>query len=426
MSEKKSTCTYEEAFGDSYLGKNTGEVIFPPPVKKAGPGLTDFMEYDGMPKMDTKTFEALLKEVWGKNDQISEDSVQNFDDVMRIMGEVDDSFTQKYKLSYEEFLEKYGYLSQSGLTAIKEAIVHNEELKGNIKHYPLTPQEMVNRNTVDKKNDTIMHKGLRYNSNKLRYDLLHPKAIEGLVKVLTKGAVKYEPRNWELGMEWSSVIQSLERHLAAMKAGEDFDPETGELHIDHLQCNAHFLSAYYHIYPKGDNRDVWYKKPLKNVYLDIDGILADFEKYFLSYLKLPAHHPTDWNDYRFRDNFSKIANDNRFWIDIPRIFDPKEFDYPIKGYVTARPVGNEVTKKWLDLNGFPEGELVNVGTGVSKVDALKGKCDVFVDDSIYNFMELQSAGITCFLMTRPHNQKYNVGNMRVNNIREFLQRVKSL
>ena len=61
MSEKKSTCTYEEAFGDSYLGKNTGEVIFPPPVKKAGPGLTDFMEYDGMPKMDTKTFEAISR-----------------------------------------------------------------------------------------------------------------------------------------------------------------------------------------------------------------------------------------------------------------------------------------------------------------------------------------------------------------------------
>ena len=39
--------------------------------------------------------------------------------------------------------------------------------------------------------------GLRYNQNKLRYDLLEPFAIEQLAKVFTKGAEKYAPHNWE-------------------------------------------------------------------------------------------------------------------------------------------------------------------------------------------------------------------------------------
>mgnify|MGYP000673881705 FL=1 len=270
------------------------------------------------------------------------------------------------------------------------------------------------------------HKGLRFNSGKLRYDLLHPKALEGITKVLTKGANKYAPRNWELGMAWTDVIQSLERHLAAFKSGEDYDPETGELHMDHIQCNAHFLSAYYHIYPKGDDRDLWFKKPLKRLYLDIDGVLADFEKHFLTYLKLPMNHPTDWNDYRFRENFKLIENDNAFWVSIPRLFDPAEFDYPISGYVTARPIDNLITNRWLESAGFPKGDLVNVGSNGSKVEFLKEKCDVFVDDSIYNFMELQRSGVVCFLMTRPHNKKYDVGYFRVQDIKELLKRIKSL
>ena len=119
-------------------------------------------------------------------------------------------------------------------------------------------------------------KGLRYNQGKLRYDLTHPFADEQLVKILTKGSEKYAPRNWELGMAWSKVLASLKRHLAAVERGEDYDKETGELHAAHLLCNAHFLTAYYKIYPEGDDRLQWYKKPLKRLWLDLDGVLADF------------------------------------------------------------------------------------------------------------------------------------------------------
>jgi hypothetical protein len=99
-----------------------------------------------------------------------------------------------------------------------------------------------------------MDEAIRYNNNKLRYTLMHPLATEGMVKVLTKSLEKYPERNWEKGFKWSVVLDSLKRHLQEIEKGNDYDDETGELHIDHLQCNAHFLSAFYHIYPEGDDR----------------------------------------------------------------------------------------------------------------------------------------------------------------------------
>lgn len=102
--------------------------------------------------------------------------------------------------------------------------------------------------------DDLLQQGVRYNIGKLRYDLEHPVAREGLIKVLTKGAGKYEARNWEKGLSWMDTVASLERHLAAWKMGEDIDPETGEYHVDHMQCNTHFLSTFRVTHPEKDDR----------------------------------------------------------------------------------------------------------------------------------------------------------------------------
>ena len=108
----------------------------------------------------------------------------------------------------------------------------------------------------------MSEKGLRFNEGKTRKDLLPNFAITEMSKVLTAGSLKYADRNWEKGMPWTEVMASLKRHIAAWENGEDYDPETGELHVDHMQCNTHFLSAYYSIAPEFDGNskltsDVW-------------------------------------------------------------------------------------------------------------------------------------------------------------------------
>jgi hypothetical protein len=85
---------------------------------------------------------------------------------------------------------------------------------------------------------------LRFNADKLRYDLIPADALEELVRVYTQGAAKYAPRNWEKGFDWMSVYASLMRHLQAWAQGEDRDPETGRLHMSHVEWNAQVLVAF--------------------------------------------------------------------------------------------------------------------------------------------------------------------------------------
>lgn len=43
---------------------------------------------------------------------------------------------------------------------------------------------------------------------------------------------------------------------------------------------------------------------------------------------------------------------------------------------------------------------------LSKAPILKGRVDVFVDDSIKNFEDLNSQGIPCLLIDSPQNRNY--------------------
>ena len=102
-------------------------------------------------------------------------------------------------------------------------------------------------------------RGLRYNSDKLRYDLIPPLANRECAKVWTKGLDKYPAGNWEKGMPWTEVIASAMRHLEAIRLGEDIDAESGLLHAAHLQANAAMLTEYYFTKQDFDNRKKYEK-----------------------------------------------------------------------------------------------------------------------------------------------------------------------
>ncbi len=102
----------------------------------------------------------------------------------------------------------------------------------------------------------------RYNDGKPQLSLIPLEYLEGEARVWMHGAKKYAAWNWRKGMPWSEVINSLMRHLAAFQAGEDFDPESGLPHIDHIACNVRMLQVFRVEYRQGDDRFVVKRPPL--------------------------------------------------------------------------------------------------------------------------------------------------------------------
>ena len=96
-------------------------------------------------------------------------------------------------------------------------------------------------------------KALRYNENKPKWSYVHFKSLLPMVRVLEKGAKKYAPFNWQKPMDLKEIEESAMRHLTAIIDGEDFDPETGELHIGHLMCNCLFWSYQYNKLKEDDS-----------------------------------------------------------------------------------------------------------------------------------------------------------------------------
>lgn len=86
-----------------------------------------------------------------------------------------------------------------------------------------------------------MSQAERYNQGKPQYSLLDLTALEPGTRVLEFGAKKYARDNWKKGMPVTQILDSLLRHLAALRSGELIDPESGLPHIGHIQCNAMFL-----------------------------------------------------------------------------------------------------------------------------------------------------------------------------------------
>ena len=87
-----------------------------------------------------------------------------------------------------------------------------------------------------------MTEGKKLDAGKRRFDLVPFEVLDVLADVLTFGAAKYQPNNWQLVPDGAArYYAALMRHLQAWRAGERNDAESGLPHLGLALCCLTFL-----------------------------------------------------------------------------------------------------------------------------------------------------------------------------------------
>ena len=90
-------------------------------------------------------------------------------------------------------------------------------------------------------NIEVVEEFLKFDSSKLRMDLIPPSSTKALAEVLTFGASKYKPNNWRNCKDLARYEGALLRHIQAYREGETYDKDSGMPHLWHAMTNLAFL-----------------------------------------------------------------------------------------------------------------------------------------------------------------------------------------
>lgn len=133
--------------------------------------------------------------------------------------------------------------------------------------------------------------------------------------------------------------------------------------------------------------------------IDIDNCITNFD---LGYLNRFGKFPKcDWAITRNVNNI--LIHERDFWLNLPVLRVP---NFQPKLFCSARVNNRRWTKQYL-LNLGLSSPLFQVnGYHLSKAPVLKGRVDVFIDDSLKNFIDLNLHGIPCLLMDSPANRDF--------------------
>lgn len=90
-------------------------------------------------------------------------------------------------------------------------------------------------------NIVVVEQFMKFDTSKLRYDLIPTSTTKALAQVLTYGAKKYKPNNWQNVDDLDRYVAALFRHIEAWRDGEKLDKESGLPHLAHALTNVAFL-----------------------------------------------------------------------------------------------------------------------------------------------------------------------------------------
>lgn len=85
---------------------------------------------------------------------------------------------------------------------------------------------------------------IKHDSDKTRFDLIDHAFERELAEVLSHGAKKYAPKNWQQANPEEAKARyyaAMRRHMDAYLSGEEIDAESGCPHLICAACCIHFL-----------------------------------------------------------------------------------------------------------------------------------------------------------------------------------------
>lgn len=134
---------------------------------------------------------------------------------------------------------------------------------------------------------------------------------------------------------------------------------------------------------------------------DLDDTIFNFsESYIRRFKKWPNH---DWAITRNVVNI--LSKERDFWVNLPVMRKPVGFEPKL--YCSSRVNKKAWSKKAIEINDLPNSPLYQVpGYNIPKSRYIKGRIDVFIEDSPHQWKALNLAGIPCLLIEGNNNVEY--------------------
>lgn len=134
-----------------------------------------------------------------------------------------------------------------------------------------------------------------------------------------------------------------------------------------------------------------------NIGLDCDGVIDRFWEPYIERFGYPKSNKEITKNVQ-----QKLKYDKNFWTTLPVLHRP---DFEPTLFCTKRTSSKAYLREWIDINEFPIAPIYQVlYQKDNKARFVKGRIDVFVDDSIDNFISMNMSGVPCLLMDNPANE----------------------